>query len=161
MSTKLHYRNINSMTQIRQKWDFHAWVGLTFESVRRCLGILCVSFLFFCCFFLFCFVLFCRESTSTKDTWMRAISAGFMVIFSKVSFWKLPDHNYVQSSFSSIRRHIDNSILKDTLQLKILWNWIKIRHRDLNIMKQKSIKVPEKLTFTKKYAQKHLHQNRW
>ena len=37
--------------------------------------------------------------------------------FSKVEFWKLLHHSYVQSSFSTITRHIEHSILKDTLQL--------------------------------------------
>ena len=43
-----------------------------------------------------------------------------VVVFSKVLFWKLLDHSYVQSSFLTIMMHIDNSILKNTLQLKIL-----------------------------------------
>ena len=33
-----------------------------------------------------------------------------------MAFWKLLDHSYVQSPFSTNTRHIDNSILKDTLQ---------------------------------------------
>ena len=49
-----------------------------------------------------------------------------MVLF-KESFWKLLDHIYLQSSFSTIMRHSDNSILKDTVQLKILRRWINIR----------------------------------
>ena len=50
-----------------------------------------------------------------------------IVVFSKVPFWKVLDHSYVQSSFSKITRDIDNIILKETLQLKILQTWIKIR----------------------------------
>ena len=49
---------------------------------------------------------------------MRATSATVMVIFPKVPFWKLLDHNYIQSSFSTFARYIDSGILKDTLQLK-------------------------------------------
>ena len=50
-----------------------------------------------------------------------------MVVIPKVPFWKLFDHSYVQSSLSIITKHIDNSILKDTLPLKILRTRIKIR----------------------------------
>ena len=58
---------------------------------------------------------------------MRATSATVMVIFSKVLIRKLLHHSYEKSFFSTITRHINNSILKDTLRLKILWTWIKIR----------------------------------
>ena len=52
-------------------------------------------------------------------------------------------------------RHVDNDILKDTLRLKILWTWIKIRANSfiktlVNIMKRKSTKVPCKLSLGKK-----------
>ena len=47
--------------------------------------------------------------------------------FSKVAFWKLLDHSYVESPFSTNTRHIDNSILKDTLQFFILRTWINMR----------------------------------
>ena len=50
-----------------------------------------------------------------------------MFIFSKVLFWKLRTYSYVQSSVSNIIRHIDNNILTDKLQLKILRTWINIR----------------------------------
>ena len=39
------------------------------------------------------------------------------VLFSKVVFWKLLHHSYVQSSFSIITKYIKDSILKDTLRL--------------------------------------------
>ena len=62
-----------------------------------------------------------------------------------MAFWKLLDHSHVQSSFSAITKHIDNSILKDTLQLNILRTWINIRVKSLiktlvNITKQKLMK---------------------
>ena len=44
-----------------------------------------------------------------------------------MAFWKLLDHSYVQSPFSTNTRHIDNSILKDTLQFFILRTWINMR----------------------------------
>ena len=47
--------------------------------------------------------------------------------FSKVPSWKLLDHSYARSSFSIIMRHIENSIVKDTLKLKILRTWINMR----------------------------------
>ena len=37
-----------------------------------------------------------------------------------MAFWKLLDHSYVQSPFSTNTRHIDNSILKDTTLFSIL-----------------------------------------
>ena len=43
---------------------------------------------------------------------MRTISVMVMVIISKVLFWKLLDFSYVQSSSSTITKHIDNGILK-------------------------------------------------
>ena len=102
------------------------------------------------------FLFFCLEPTLRKDTWMRAISTTVIVIFSKLPFQKLLDHNYVQSSFSIITKHIDNSILKDTLQLKILRLWIKIHANSsikiwVNIIKWKSTKAPWKLSPAKRY----------
>ena len=38
--------------------------------------------------------------------------------FLKVPSWKLLDHNYVRSSFSTIMRHIDKRILQDTPTMK-------------------------------------------
>ena len=118
--------------------------------------------------FLVSIFIFCLESTLGKDTWMRAASVTVMVIFLKVPFWKLLDHNYIQSSFSTIARYIDNSILKETLKLKILRTWIKIHANSfiktwVNI-KWKSIKVPWKLSVAEKYnpaPQRALHQSRW
>ena len=46
---------------------------------------------------------------------------------SEVALWKLHDHCYVQSRFSTNTRHIDNSILKDILQFFILRIWINMR----------------------------------
>ena len=55
-------------------------------------------------------------------------------------------------------RHIDNIIWEDTLRLKILWAWLKIRVNYfiktlVNIMKQKSTKVLWKLSLAKKATQ--------
>ena len=62
-----------------------------------------------------------------------------MVFFSKVTFWKLLDHSYRQIHFSTITRHIDNSILKDTLQFYILRTWINMRAKSF-------IKISVKVT---------------
>ena len=65
-----------------------------------------------------------------------------MVVFSKAQFWKLLDRSYIQSSFSTITRHVDNSILKGALPtLKIWRTWIKIRSHSfiktwVNMMKR-------------------------
>ena len=59
---------------------------------------------------------FCLKLTLRKGTWVRTTPVTVMVIFfSKVVFWKLLDHSYIQSLFSLITRHLDKSILQDTL----------------------------------------------
>ena len=77
-----------------------------------------------------------------------------LAFFSKVAFWKLLDHSYVQSSFPINTRHIENSILKDTLQLNIFRTWINLRatsfiKTSVN-MKQKSMTVPRKRSVARK-----------
>ena len=74
---------------------------------------------------------------------MRATSTTVLVIFSKVPFRKFPDYNQVNIFSQHLRNNIDNSILKDILQLKILGTWIKIHANSfikiwVNIMKQQS-----------------------
>ena len=44
-----------------------------------------------------------------------------------MAFWKLLDHSYVQIVLLNNYKHIDNSILKDTLRLYILRRWINMR----------------------------------
>ena len=70
------------------------------------------------CYSVCSLLFFCLDPTLGKDIWMRASSATVMV---KVLFWKLLDHNYGQSSFSRIAWHIENSILKEILQLKSIY----------------------------------------
>ena len=112
---------------------------------------------------------FCLEPMARKDTWIRTTSVTVMAIFfSKVAFWKLLDHNYVQVFFSRITWNIENSILKDTLQLNNLRTWINIRAEpfiksSVNIMKQKQMKVPGKRSVaqkSKRALRKKLHLNR-
>ena len=59
---------------------------------------------------------------------------------------KLLKHEYVQTHWSTITRHIDNTVLKDTLLLKILETWIDIRANSfiktwINAMKRKSAEL--------------------
>ena len=60
----------------------------------------------------------CLEPALGKDIWIRVTSTTVMTIFSKLSLWKLLYHNYVQSFFSTVTRHIDQRILKDTLTVE-------------------------------------------
>ena len=97
---------------------------------------------------------FCLESTVRKIAWMRTTSVTVMAFFSKLAFWKLLDHSYVQSSFQIITRHIENNILKDTLQMNIFPTWINLRatsfiKTSVN-MKQKSMTVPRKRSIAQK-----------
>ena len=82
---------------------------------------------------------------------MRTAYVTVMVIFSKVTFLKLLDPSYVQSSFSLIMKHVENSIL-NTLQLNILRTWINFCAKSfietLVNMKQKSMKVVGKRSGT-------------
>ena len=97
---------------------------------------------------------FCLEPTARKDAWMRTTSVTAMTFFSKVAFWKLLDHSYVPSSFPIITKHIENSILKDTLQLNFFRTWINLRatsfFKTLVSMKQKWMTVPRKRSATQK-----------
>ena len=49
---------------------------------------------------------------------MRTTSVTVMLVILKVPFWRLFNQSSVQSSLSTVARHIDNSIVEDTLQLK-------------------------------------------
>ena len=87
---------------------------------------------------------------------MRTTFVTVMVIFLKVSFLKLLDHRSVESSLPTLTRHIDNSVLKVTLQLKILLTWIKICAYSfiktlVNIMIQKSTKLSGKPSIAQKF----------
>ena len=91
------------------------WVDLTFEWYDD-------DMVFRVLIFIFLF------RTNVKKEYLYESSCAFvMIIFSKVLFWKLLDHTYVQRSFSRIARRMKNSILKEILQSKILQTCIKIR----------------------------------
>ena len=131
------------MSQTKEKCDSLVLSRSDLWIVWRCHGIPRV-----CCYY------FCLETTVRKDAWMRTISVTVMAFFSKVAFWKLLDRSYIQSSFQIITRHIENSILKDTLQLNIFRTWINLRatffiKTSVN-MKQKSMTVPRKSSVAQK-----------
>ena len=81
----------------------------------------------------------------------------------------LLDHSYVQGTFSTIMRHVDNIIFQDTLQLNILWTLVKKDSNSFvktwaNMIKQKSTKVTGKLSvarISEPALRRTLRQNRW
>ena len=114
-----------------------------------------------------CHRIFCLEPTLGKNTWMRAgidesdLHQCYGILFKNL---------ILKVTWSQLySKCIDNSILKDTLQLKILRAWIKIRANSfiktwVNIIKRKSAKVLWKLSLAKKYdptLQRTLHKSRW
>ena len=78
---------LSSMTQTIEKWGCHVLGRIDFWMVLRAHGTPWFHFIF------------CLEPTLGKDTWMRVFSATVMMIFLKVAFWKLLDHDCVQSYF--------------------------------------------------------------
>ena len=77
-----------------------------------------------------------------------------MVIFSKVLFRNLLYHSYVK---------VSSQQLWDTLRLKILWTWIKIRANCfiktlVNNVKGKSTKLPWALSLAKKNSTPHFKE---
>ena len=130
------------MSQTKENFDSLVLSRSELWIVWKCHGIPRV-----CCYY------FCLEPTVRKDAWMRKTSVTVMAFFSKVSFWKLLDHSYVQSSFPINTRHIKDSILKDTL-IKIFRTWINLHatsfiKTSVN-MKKKSKTVPRKRSAAQK-----------
>ena len=54
--------------------------------------------------------IFCLETTVRENNWLRTTSVTAMVIFFESVILKVLDHSYVQSSFSTITRRLDNDI---------------------------------------------------
>ena len=73
-----------------------------------------------------------------------------------MGFWKLLDHSYVQSPFSTNTRHINNNILKDTIQFVILRTWINMRAKSFI---RTSVNVTE-MRIAKRALGRTLDQNR-
>ena len=117
------------------------------------------SFLFF----------FCLEATLGKDTWMRATSATAMVIFSRVLFRKLLDHNYVKVS----SQQLGGTLTTEFWRTPDGWRFMdmdqhtcRFFHQDFS--KYHETKISEGalkiISREKKYVsalQRTLHQNRW
>ena len=106
---------LKSMSQTKEKWDSLVLSRSYLWMVWRCHGRPRVQ-----CYY------FCLKPTVRKDIGWERLPSQLQYFFWKVAFWKLLDHRYVQSFFSAITRHIENSILKDTLQLENLRIWINI-----------------------------------
>ena len=107
----------------------------------------------------FLFLFFCLEATLGQDTY----ESDFRHCYGNFFESSIPEVTISQlcwSLFSTIARHINNSILKNTLCLKILWTWIKIRAKTLvNIMKRKSTKVPLNIITREKNATQHYKEH--
>ena len=127
------------MSQTKEKCDSLDLSRSELWIVWRCHGIPRVCY-------------FCLERTIRMDAWMRTTSVS-LAFFFEVAFWKLLDHSYIQSSFQINTRHIENSILKDTLQLNIFRTWINLRATSFMktsvTMKQKSMSASKKIICTK------------
>ena len=115
--------------------------------VWRCHGILCVHF--FCLFV-------CLFRSNVKKWYLdeRDFRQCYGNFFES-AMPKVIGSQLCWSFFSIITRHINNTNLKDTLRLKILWTWIKIRANSfiktlLNMMKRKSARLLWKVSPTKK-----------
>ena len=54
--------------------------------------------------------IFCLETTVRENNWLRTTSVTAMVIVFESVILKVLDHSYVQSSFSTITRRLDNGI---------------------------------------------------
>ena len=116
----------------------------------RCHGILCFHFYFF----------FCLEATLGKDTWMRATSATAMVIFSRVLFRKLLDHNYVKVS----SQQLGGTLTTEFWRTPDGWRFMDMddfsKYHETKIS-EGALKI---ISREKKYVsalQRTLHQNRW
>ena len=105
----------------------------------------------------FLFLFFCLESMVRKQTWMRTTSVTVMVIFSKAPFWKLLDHSYAQTSFSTITRHIDNGTWRTSYNWR-LWQHYQIRANSFlsKYHETKITKVPGKFPKTEPVSQKNI-----
>ena len=84
---------------------------------------------------------------------------GKKLLYYSNFFWKYHSKRYLVTAvfklLSTITRHTGNSILKDTLLLKILWTWVYVHANSfiktsVNIMKRKLTRKPGKLSVAQK-----------
>ena len=101
------------MIQTREKWDFLFGVELTFQWYAGAMVFPVFIFIF----------LFRANGYKRTLRWEHFPS---LVIFSKVPFWKLVDHSYVQSSFSTIfNRHMTKAFER---HFTVVSTYVKIDH---------------------------------
>ena len=100
----------------------------------------------------FLFFLFTTSGKKRTLAWNNFRYGYSNYRISKVIFWKLLNINYVQSSFWTFPRQIDNGIWKIPCSCRFYGNgstYVLILPW-LNIMKQKWVKVPGKLSLLRK-----------
>ena len=100
---------LNSMTQTRKNVSPWWWIVLTFEYGHA---------MVFCFYGIPCFFVFFRTNGKKNDKRAIFVTAVKIIIL-KMPFWKLLDISHVQSSFSTITRHIDNGILSSKRDLTV------------------------------------------
>ena len=125
----------SSITQAREKLDSPDLSRSDFWMVWRCHGIPCVHFCFY-------FYFFCLEAALGQDTYQSDFSHCYGNFFESATS-KVTISQLCYYIFSIIVIH---STFKDTLRLKILLTWIKIRANSfiktlVNNLKRKSTKV--------------------
>ena len=97
-------------------------------------------------YFVFSFLFSSFKPMVRKKTWMRTTFVTVMVIFSRMSLWKLLDHTYVQSSFSTVTRHICNGIW-ETLYSSRFYRMDQHMRNSILVLK-----IPTKDTFNNFYS---------
>ena len=70
---------------------------------------------------------FCLEPMARKDASMRTTSVTVMAFFFESSIFKVTWSQLCSKFLPDNYDHIENSILKDTLQLNIFQTWINLR----------------------------------
>ena len=100
---------------------------------------------------------FCLFIRTVELVVRRVLNYNLIVTYAgenlrEVLLSKLLKHEYVETYWSTITRHIDNTVLKDTLLLIILQSWINIRANSfiktsINVTRRKSAKLYSKSDF--------------
>ena len=84
---------VNSMTKAREEWHSLVLNGTKLPWYP-----------------VFLFLFFCLELTVRNNAWIRTNCVTLTIINSKVPFWKLLDHRYVQSYFSTITWYLERHL---------------------------------------------------
>ena len=131
---------LNSITQTKEKWS-----SLVLSRADLLNG---MKVPWYCIFSFFFFFLFTTNSKKRTLAWNDFCHGYGNYCISKVIFWKLLNISYVQSSFWTFLRQIDNVIWKISCSCRFYGNgstYVLILPW-LNIMTQKWVKVPGKLS---------------